>query len=68
LFKKNKSKGKNVNMGVVLKLIFTKWAGIGVIKNEKRWSPPLFTKQTTKITLRTLLFTKKPINPNKFKN
>jgi len=29
--------------------------------------PPLFTKQTTKITLRTLLFTKKPINPKKFK-
>jgi hypothetical protein len=27
-------------------------------KNEKRWSSPLFTKQTTKITLRTLLFKK----------
>jgi len=38
-----------------------------LLKNEKRWWPPLFTKQTTKITLRTLLFTKKPINPKKFK-
>ena len=39
----------------------------GLYKSEKRWQPPLFTKQTTKITLRTLLFTKKPINPKKFK-
>jgi len=35
-----------------------------LLKDEKRWRPPLFTKQTTKITLRTLLL-KKTNQPKK---